>query len=82
MQRGQDGKSRRLLVELTSKTCVGDGSKNNGSFIFGAKSGIWVDPNGRLEVGERNGLDLIALTCKEERGSLLIGRNDKTKLNK
>ena len=82
MQRGKDGKSRRLLVELTSKTCVGDGSKNNGSFIFGAKSGVWVDPDGRREMGERIGLDLIALTCKEERGSLLIGRNDETELYK
>ena len=82
MQRGQDGKSRRLLVELTSKTCVGDGSKNNGSFIFGAKSGIWVDPNGRLEVGARNGLDLITSTSKDVGGSLLIGQNDGTKLNK
>ena len=71
-QCGMDGKSRKLMMETTKLTFVGD------DFVLGAKSRIRVDPTGRHKVGARQGLELNSSTEKDGGRSLPIGPNDGT----
>ena len=82
MQHGQSGKSRRIMVEKTTKTCVGTNSRTKCPFILGAKSGIRVDPTRGHEVGATNGLELNTSTEKDGGRRLVIGPNDGTELYK
>ena len=75
-QCGMDRKSRRLMMETTILTCVGD------DFVLGAQSRIRVETTGRQKMGTSTGLDLNSSNEKEGGRNFPIGRNDEPILHK